>query len=229
MQEGITEMNKILKDKKKSTQLNKPSPKAILEDTIREVRYLSEKKKINSGLYYIVFIDLNSSSIASSKIGPEENKKRIGHFIELTKEALTSKPRGYSLFIKKVGDGVLFLFTNFEDIKDWANRVDELCDKFNRKCITDKKPEIFQLYSKKCIHLGEVHFDNQLDPIALAINQIFKIEKEFLNVQFGITDIVRQVILPRINSGELKAEKIKEVVLVGESESSPIWNISYRN
>ena len=229
MQEGITGVNKFLKSKKKSTPSIKQSEKAILEDTIREVRKLSEKKKITPGLYYIVFVDLNSSSLASAKIGPEENQKRIDHFIQLTKEALSRKPRGHSLFIKKIGDGALFLFTNFEDIKDWAKEVDNLCDKFNKKCITDNKAEIFQLYSTKCIHLGEVFFNNQLDPIAFAVNQLFKIEKEFQKVQLGITDIVKQVILPRITSGELEAEEIKKVVLVGESEARPIWNIAYRN
>jgi hypothetical protein len=220
-------LNRIL-NTKTLISTKKPSQKAILEDTIREVNNLSEKKKIRHGLYYIVFVDLNSSSIASSKIRPEENQKRIGRFIELTKEALSKKQRVYSVFIKGIGDGALFLFTNFEDIKDWANKTDELCDKYNQKCIIDNKPEIFQLYSKKIIHLGEVYFDNQLDPIAFAINQLFKVEKEFKKVQLGITDVVKQVIIPRINSGELKADKIKNVVLVGESEYRPIWNIAYR-
>lgn len=228
MQEGINHIKKITKEKKtKKLEFEHVSQKAVLEDAIRQVRSLRQRRKIEPGLFYIVFVDLIGSSIASSKIGPEENQKRIKYFIKLAKQALPKKPRSYSVFVKAIGDGALFLFTNFEDVKDWANKMDEWCDWYNQACIKNKKPEIYHLYSKKCIHLGEVHFDDQFDPIALAINQIFKIEKEFKKVQLGITDVVKQVIIPRINSGELKAEKIKEVTLIGENVPRPIWNIAY--
>ena len=44
----------------------------------------------------------------------------------------------------------------------------------------------------------------------------------------GITDVVKQVILPRIESDELKAEKITDVKLIGENIPRPIWSIGYQ-
>jgi len=120
-----------------------------------------------------------------------------------------------------------FLFTNFKDILEWSDRIDELCDEYNKKCITENKPEIFQMFSKRCVHLGEVHFDDDYDPIAYVINQISKIETEFEIDQLGITENVYQAILPRINSGQLIANVIKKMKLPGETVARPLYTIAY--
>jgi len=228
MQAGIVYVDNISKQVLKKSKNTFPSKQSLVDNSIKQIHNLRDKKEIKPGLYYIVFIDLTGSSVASSKIGPEENKKRIDHYISLTQKALPKQPLSLSVFIKSIGDGALFLFSNFEDIKNWSNEVERFCDEYNAKCITSEKPEIFQMYSKICIHLGEVHFNDKLDPIALAVNQLFKIEKDFEKAPLGVTDVVRQVIIPRINSGELESEKIKDVTLIGEKIPRSIWTIAYR-
>lgn len=230
MHEGISHIEKLVnkktstKGKSKKYELNKIES---VQKAIDTVKNLEKEKHFKPGLYFVVLIDLVGSTKASSKISPDENKIRIKQFIKFTKTALPFKPKNFTSFIKDIGDASLFLFSNFTDILDWAEKVDNLCDEYNTNCIKTKKPDIYHMFSKKCIHIGEVHFDEKSDPIALVINQISKIEKEFKKDQLGITDAVKQIILPLINSGTLKAKKIRNIILPGETVSRPLWIILF--
>jgi len=232
MQDGIFHIGKILAKSKKSNKIQQEKsetfdrPKSI-KAAIDRVKKMGIERHLKPGLYYIVMIDLVGSSTASSQLAPEDNKKRIRQFITITKNALPKRPKNYLTFVKDIGDASLFLFSNFEDILKWAANVDTLCNDYNIKCIDKNKPDIFQMFSKKCVHLGEVLFSDDSDPIALAINQISKIEKKFKKDQFGITDVVKQVILPRINSNQLTAKKLKKIILPGETVSRSLWVIGY--
>lgn len=232
MHDGILHIEKILgKSSKSNKKQDKKSetfdsPKSI-KAAIAQVKKMGVDRRLKPGLYYIVMMDLVGSSIASSQINPEDNKKRVRQFIAITKNALPKRPKNYLTFVKDFGDASLFLFSNFEDILNWANKVDSLCNEYNLKCIKKGKPDIFQMYSTKCVHLGEVLFSYDSDPIALAINQISKIAKKFKKDQLGITDVVKQVILPRINSNQLTAKKLKKIILPGETASRPLWVIGY--
>lgn len=231
MQEGIVHVQKVFGEKKSSIAVRTPSKEKYRRESvvhaIDRVKRMEKEKVLKPGLYYVVLIDMVGSTMASTQLSPDENKKRIRQFIQFTKDALPYRRRNTAIFVKDIGDAALFLFSNFQDILDWSEKTDDLCDKNNQRCIETNKPEIYQMYSKKCIHLGEVHFNEESDPIALVINQIAKIEKEFKKDQLGITDTVKQVILPRINSQEIKATKIKNIVLQGESVPRPLWTIAY--
>lgn len=213
----------VLDDLEIST-LTAPQDDRIM-DAIHEAKNLKESS-FQPGLYYVVLIDLVGSTKASYQLSPEENISRIKRFIGYIKDALEiSNPKNHAVFIKDIGDAALFLFADFQDILNWANTVDESLKKYNDRCINEGKKEIYQMFSKKCVHLGEVHFEES-NPIALAINQIFKIEKEFKGGQLGVTDAVRHVILPRINSGQVIIEKITEATFPGENVPTPLWSIS---
>ncbi|MFY3741257.1 MAG: hypothetical protein HMLIMOIP_001711 [Candidatus Nitrosomirales archaeon] len=231
MQEGIDHVQKVFDEKESSIALRTHSKEKYRRESvvhaIDRVKLMEKEKVLKPGLYYVVLIDLVGSTMASTQLSPDENKKRIKQFIQFTKEALPSKGRNTAIFVKDIGDAALFLFSNFQDILDWSDKTDKSCDQYNKLCIERHKPELYQMYSKKCIHLGEVHFNEQSDPIALVINQIAKIEKKFKKDELGITDAVKQVILPRINSQEIKAKKIKNIVLHGERVSRPLWTIAY--
>ena len=204
-----------------------PNAKADAIAAINKIKRLEEQKFFRPCLYYVVLIDLADSTYASARLTPDENIKRIKQFTSFTVEALNRIPaRNIEIFLSEIGDASLFLFTNFQDILNWSGIVDGLLTKYNQTCIIEGKPEVYQMYSRKCIHLGEVHFTEESDPIALAINQIFKIEKEFKKGQIGITDAVKQVITPRIHSGQLKAKLITRTILPGENVPCRLWNVS---
>ncbi len=63
--------------------------------------------------------------------------------------------------------------------------------------------------SKKVIHAGEIMFSDKTNPVSHAVNQVFKVEKEFkAGDEIGCTDAVRRVIQPMISSSELDAEEV---------------------
>jgi hypothetical protein len=203
-------------------------PNWPLESAIQRVSEMEIEESLLPGLYYIVLIDLVGSTEASSKLTPEENILRTQKFIDSTKDAQKKiKHPERTHFIKDIGDASLFVFSNFKDILEWSKIVDELLVGYNKECSKLGKPAIYHMFSKKCVHLGEVHFEKASNPIAFAINQIFKIEKQFSQNQLGITEVVRHVILPRVESEEITLSKITEVVLAGDKEPSALWIVSY--
>ena len=224
MRDGISHISKIIQ---KPTTSKKIRSEKILSSAIHTITQMGINKEMNPGLYYIVIVDLAHSTEASTKLDPTENTNRIKEFIEITQNALPKKPKNFAKFVKANGDGALFFFYNFEDILQWARNIDRLCNGYNQKCIDEKKQDEYQMFSKKIVHLGEVQFDDVYNPISLAVNQIFKIEKEFGRVNLGITEAVFQVIIPRIESGQLSHKLIKKVTLDGEKNPKPIWEIGY--
>ncbi len=79
---------------------------------------------------------------------------------------------------------------------------------------------------KVVVHIGEVAFGKSENPIALAVNQIFKIEKSFRANEFGCTEVVRRTLIPRVSAGELKAQRRRRITLPGEAEPSYIWRLT---
>ena len=204
----------------------KGKPPTFFHHVKNDLKTLQTKNKFKPGLYYILLVDLFDSTKTSEMINPEENTKRIVEFIEFTKKSIPKQTENTGIFIKDIGDASLFLFNNFLDILNWKKNLEKYCIKYNKKCDKKQKPKIYKLFFKTIVHLGEIHVDDQGDPKSLALNQLAKIEKELKKNQFGITDKVRLVILPRVNSGQIKTLKIKEVVLDGEKTKSVIWNIT---
>jgi hypothetical protein len=43
----------------------------------------------------------------------------------------------------------------------------------------------FKMESKKVIHVGEIIFSDKTNPVSHAVNQVFKIEKEFKAGEIG--------------------------------------------
>ena len=208
-------------------------PENIQEDAskaIEKILRLRTQETLRPGLYYIVFTDMYQSTALSELLSPEETISRLDKFIELTKKASNDiKVNNVIWYIKRIGDGSLFLFDNFADILNWIIELDGMLDEQNLEYKKQNKSEDYLLKTKTLVHLGEVHFNIVADPIALAINQIFTIEKIFGNTPIGITDAVKQVILPRINSNQISVEKICDETLPGEDVSRPLWNVTIKN
>jgi hypothetical protein len=55
---------------------------------IANVRELEERKLFRPGLYYVVLIDLTSSTEASKSLGMDLNQKRVQTFVTASVEAL---------------------------------------------------------------------------------------------------------------------------------------------
>src|SRR5436190_1931724 len=152
-------------------------------EAIAYVRRMEEQQLLRKGVYYVVLSDLCGATLASEKLGSELNRRRVESFITLSVESLgTSKPQSYAHFLKPVGDAVLFLFSAFADIHCWwrecQNRMLLYSSEWNRGLDPELR-STFQLRSKTVFHVGEVGYSDGHDPVAAAVNQVFKIEKLF--------------------------------------------------
>ena len=198
--------------------------KSILLSSLTEA---GKKHHLSNGLYYIVLIDLSGSTVAAGKMSGIEYPKWIEGFENITKAALNFLPNNITVHIKTIGDGCLFLFGNFDDILSWRTRVQTLCLEYNQKCKSDLKPDFYLYYNKIIVHIGEVYFDESgKDTNSFAVNVVFKIEKEFLKNDLGITEAVKQVIVPEINSGRFGIEKGNDYTLEEAKISIPLWKLS---
>jgi predicted transcriptional regulator len=185
------------------------------------------KYHLRDGLFYIVLVDLAGSTLASSRMNSIAFNEWIKKFLQITKEALSSKTRNLAVYVKSVGDGALFLFRNFDDILEWKNKVDELCNMHNDKCRTEGKLDFYQYRHKTIIHLSDVYFDStNSDVNAFGVNLIFKLEKKFGKDDIGITDAVKQIILQDINSGKFRINEIESYSLDEDGNYKiPLWKL----
>jgi class 3 adenylate cyclase len=199
----------------------KPAYEAILK-----VRKLEEENLFRPGLYYIVLVDLCGSTKASAVLGQDTNTQRIEQFVIASVEALGSVDLlNYTQFVKQVGDAVLFIFSSFDDILAWANKADELYAAYTQEYKSAEHAEVFEIRTKKVVHLGEVTYSGNGNPIALAVNQIFKIEKSFSAGELGCTDVVRRAIVPNLAGSGLHATERAKILLPEEEFETSIWVI----
>jgi class 3 adenylate cyclase len=189
-------------------------PHYCVEDAIfaiRKVQHMERHNLFRPGLYYIVLSDLCNSTKASAILGQEINKKRVETFILKCVETLGyMDPRNYFMFLREVGDAVLILFSSFADAHEWWLAMESWLDTQNRLWDLDVEQKDFKylrLEAKTVIHAGEVGYSSTSIPMALAVNQVFKIEKLFKKRELGITDIVFHAATDVIKSLKLRPRK----------------------
>ena len=189
----------------------------------------AEEYSLGSGLYFIALIDLSDSTVVASKTETHQNEEWINEFAKLTRRALSNKSTG--IYLKTIGDGSLFLFRKFNDIIEWQNNVNTLCKEYNQKITAEGRPDFYQYHNKIIVHLGEVLIDlEKKDAGSFALDICFKIEKKFGKTDLGITEPVRQVILPDINSGKFEITKNEEdYALEGTDIRIPLWKLHVKN
>jgi hypothetical protein len=89
--------------------------------------------------------------------------------------------------------------------------------------LTAEEFKTFYIEAKTVIHAGEVAYSDNTIPVALAVNQTFKIEKLFGPSELGITHIVKTTAEPIITSLKLNPVKRKTIVLPGGTERTPVY------
>jgi len=190
---------------------------------IAYVRQLEKTHVLRKGVYYVVLSDLCGATIASSVLGATLNQKRVESFITLCVETLSaSEVESYAQFVKPVGDATLFLFSSFPDLyKWWRGTQDRMLTVSHEESVklTSEKRKVYQLQSKTVIHVGEVLFSGGNDPVAEAVNQVFKIEKSFAPGELGSTDIAKIVASPFFPDLNLSPKALGEEILPGDKRT----------
>src|SRR5207302_303118 len=92
--------------------------------------------------------------------------------------------------------------------------------------LSEKDGKYFRIEAKTVLHLGEVAYLEKSNPVSLAVNQVFKIEKLFSAGELGATDIVKRAAAAELKTLGLKPKFHKKVLLPEESEQTKTWILS---
>jgi len=205
-------------------------PHYCLEDAIIAIRVIQQMERrsmFRPGLYYIVLSDLCHSTESAAQLGQELNKKRVESFILKCVETLGyMEPKNYFMFLREVGDAVLILFSSFADAHEWWWCMESWIETQNGLWSWEVEPrefKHFRLEAKTVMHAGEVGYSGESIPMALAVNQVFKIEKLFKKKELGITDIVRRAATDVIKSLKLRPRKRDVLRLPGAKETTTVY------
>ena len=146
---------------------------------------------IADGIYYIVLADLVGSTKFGAEMGNAALNARVTTFVEASKQALehAGMTTNSGRFLKSIGDGVLFVFNHFPDIVQWQMEFDGTLDLM--------PIQQYPFRARICVHAGEVRFEDG-DVRTLAINQVFKMEKEVHAGDLVLSDIAYQLALPSL-------------------------------
>lgn len=157
---------------------------------IYKIMDLQKQGVIRNGLYYIVLVDLIGSTKYASKFGNAKLSKRIEYFVSSSFNAFNdANIKNSGLFIKEIGDAVLFIFQHFPDILRWNSS-------FNKwLLIGNKFDEPYAI--RTCIHVGEVYLQG-VNPLSLAVSQTFKMEKSVKSARIILTEPAYVVAWPTI-------------------------------
>jgi len=186
-------------------------------EALGKVLELQAQGIIRNGIYYIVLVDLVGSTKYSAEYGNKKMDERIKTFVTYSFQALNAiNLTNTSIFLKEIGDAVLFIFQHFPDILKWKNEFDNYLSAFGK--ITE--PYIL----RTCVHVGEVSL-NGVNPISLAISQTFKMEKSIKAGEIGLTETAYNIAWPTISRAYRGFSKTAEVELDGYKKPVSIYKV----
>ncbi len=194
---------------------------------IANIRKMEKEKLFRPGLYYIVLSDLCRSTQAAARLGQDLNKRRVESFILTCIEALGNiQPINYFLPIREIGDAVLIIFSSFKDAHNWWLTMHEWLAVSNgrwQEKLSKEQFAAFSLNAKTVVHLGEVAYSDDNIPVALAVNQVFKIEKLFGSGELGLTYPALLAAVPILRDLNLRARSLKSVHLPGDKHPTATY------
>lgn len=160
------------------------------KEALSKLVELQSQGIIRDGIYYIVLVDLVGSTKYSAEHGNSRLNERIKTFITSSFTALTaSHIKNTSIFLKEIGDAVLFVFQHFPDVLKWLDNFQKFLDVYS--------PSDDPFIVRTCIHIGEVSLEG-VNPLSLAVSQTFKMEKTVKPTDIVLTDPAYHVAWPTI-------------------------------
>jgi class 3 adenylate cyclase len=133
------------------------------QQAIEKVADLQKQGVLRDGLYYLVLVDLVGSTKYGAEYGNKALQDRIERFVTFSFQSLNgARLRNVGLFLKEIGDSVLFVFQHFPDVLRWRYQFDLARDL-----------AVPPLGLRTCVHVGEVSLHG-VNPLSLAVSQVFK-------------------------------------------------------
>lgn len=203
---------------------------------VKRILEMQNKTLFREGLYYIVLSDIAKNTDFNVKYGNAHADLRNQWFHTSVIEALGSiELNNYANFIKTIGDASLMVFSSVSDIIKWSEKLDIILEKYNKEYAEkarkdglsahihdhDKKHleqqiKDFKLDVRRLIHIGEVQYTDEYDPLSLAVSQTFKVEKNFARTDLGCTGRVARLVEPALIEHGYELKENKEIDMQGE-------------
>jgi class 3 adenylate cyclase len=188
---------------------------------IEKVMELQSQGVLRNGLYYIVLADLVGSTKYGVSHGNEALAKRIEAFVLASFNALNAAQiRNLGLFVKEIGDAVLFVFQHFPDILLWAAHFRKWLD------LSGRDNERFEV--RICVNVGEVSLQG-VNPLSLAVSQTFKMEKEVAAGEIVLTEPAYHVAWPTVARAYHGFKTTKAIQLDGFSNSVSLYRLDIKD
>lgn len=204
-------------------------------DAIKRVREMEAATLFRPGLYYIVLADLRGNTAFNAKYGNAEGDVRVEWFQTAVIQSIGEiEPKNYVAFSKTIGDASLLVFSSFRDVFRWSEQLtrnlERLVDEYPENLQTrgvdiddgslEARIDDFSLKARRLVHLGEVSYKEQIDPLSLAVSQTFKIEKAFDRDDLGCTQAVLDAVQPTLAELHVTAEENATIEIPGTREPS---------
>lgn len=199
-------------------------------DAISKVKEMENTSLFRPGLFYIVLADLCANTAFNANYGDAECDLRTQWFHTSAIQAIGEiAMRNFVAFIKTIGDASLLIFSSFQDVWEWSDRLTQTLDAMSQQypesleirgvqydpATLEERTAAFRLRARRLVHLGEVSFKEHTDPLALAVSQTFKIEKNFPETDLGCTQAVADTIGPKLAEIGARLERNREVDIAG--------------
>jgi class 3 adenylate cyclase len=199
-------------------------------DAIIKVKELEKTSLFRPGLYYIVLADLCGNTAFNAKYGDAEGDVRTEWFQTAVIQSIGETGlRNYVAFSKTIGDAALLIFSSFQDVYEWSERLSSNLEGLDQEYPEnleirgvkydddefDQRLADFSLRARRLVHLGEVSYKEDVDPLSLAVSQTFKIEKSFCETDLGCTQSVADAIRPKLGEMGLELQENKRVEITG--------------
>lgn len=169
---------------------------------------MESSNNIPDGIYYLVLADLVDSTKFAARMGNAAYTARVDTFVEACRKALENAQRSSNSgrFVKTVGDAVLVVFNHFPDVIQWDMEFDGTLG------LAEIHNEPF--LRRTCVHVGEIRFKAG-DPSSLAVNQIFKMEKQVRAGALVLTSVAHDLALASVYPKQCEFEDCGTVSLEG--------------
>jgi class 3 adenylate cyclase len=189
------------------------------EEALDKIVDLQSQGLIRSGLYYLVLVDLVGSSDYMAEHGNDAADKRIEHFVRSTFNAIRQiELTNTAIFVKEIGDAVLLIFQCFPDIIRWQSELEAYLDLFGESDAPEK------IRVRTCVHVGDVILRG-VNPISLAVSQLFKFEKDVDAGEVGLSDPAYRAAWPTLARAYHAFEPKKEVALPGYPQPMTLFRL----
>jgi class 3 adenylate cyclase len=189
------------------------------EEALDSILALQRDGRLRTGLYYLVLIDLVGSTTYMAEHGNPRADDRIKHFVRSSYAAVTATElANVAVVIKEIGDALLLVFTCFPDIIRWQAELEPLLAEY------EPGDEQHRIAIRTCVHVGDVLLSG-VNPIALAVSQLFKFEKDVGEGQIVLTETAYQVGWPTLARAFHAFEQQDAVELTGYPDPMPLYRL----